>query len=86
VDPSGAAGLIAVGGPMSVYEEARYPFRRVEMRLMEKTLGAGKPVLGVCLGSQLLAAVLGAAVRRGKSKEIGWYPVRLSDAGAKDIL
>ena len=71
VDPGGAGGLIAMGGPMSVYEEA---------------LGAGKPVLGVCLGSQLLAAVLGATVRRGKRKEIGWYPIRLSHAGCRDIL
>ena len=86
VDPGGAAGLIVMGGPMAVYEEARYPFLRDEMRLIEKTLGAGKPVLGVCLGSQLLATVLGATVRRGKSKEIGWHPIRLSEAGSRDML
>lgn len=85
-DPEGVAGLIAMGGPMGVYEDARYPFLRDEMRLIEKTLGAGKPVLGVCLGSQLLATVLGATVRRGERKEIGWYTVRLSEAGSRDIL
>jgi GMP synthase-like glutamine amidotransferase len=85
-DPDGMDGLVAMGGPMGVYEEARHPFLRDEMRLIEKTLGAGKPVLGVRLGRQLLATVLGATVRRGKRREIGWYPVRLSEAGSGDIL
>jgi len=47
VDPGAAAGLIAMGGPMGVYEEARYPFLRDEMQLTEQMLAAGKPVLGV---------------------------------------
>src|SRR5208283_2923981 len=54
------AGLIVMGGPMGVYEQAKYPFLRDEMRLIESALALGRPVLGVCLGSQLLAAVLGA--------------------------
>ncbi len=50
------------------------------MRLIENALKENKPILGVCLGSQLLAATLGANVRRGESKaEIGWYPLRLTD-------
>lgn len=84
--PGQASGLILMGGPMSVYEQGRYPFLNDEIRLIEKTLGLGKPVLGVCLGSQLLAAALGATVRPGKQKEIGWYPVRPSDAGRSDRL
>ncbi|MGA2410544.1 MAG: type 1 glutamine amidotransferase, partial [Candidatus Binataceae bacterium] len=54
--------------------------------LIESALAAGKPVLGLCLGSQLLAAALGAEVRRAAHREIGWYPVRLDDAAASDRL
>jgi GMP synthase (glutamine-hydrolysing) len=81
-----AAGLIVMGGPMGVYEQARYPFLQDELRLIERALRAQKPVLGVCLGSQLLAAALGSAVTKGKQKEIGWYPVRLADAARTDHL
>src|SRR5208282_5015893 len=82
-DMKGAGGLIVMGGPMGVYDQDRYPFLRDEMRLIEAALKDGRPVLGVCLGSRLLAAALGARVGRGSAKEIGWYPVsRL--AGASD--
>jgi GMP synthase (glutamine-hydrolysing) len=60
-----ACGLIIMGGPMSVYEEDRYPHLREEHRLIESALSLNKPVLGVCLGSQLLAHVLGAKVYAG---------------------
>ena len=82
----GAAGLIVMGGPMGVYDYSRYPFLREEMRLIERALKAAQPVLGVCLGSQLLAAVLGASVTPGKGKEIGWYPVTLTASVADDLL
>jgi GMP synthase (glutamine-hydrolysing) len=72
-----AVGLIVMGGPMGVYDHARYPFLSDEIRLIQAAVQAGKPVLGVCLGSQLLAAALGAQVRKGPRKEIGWYPVHL---------
>ncbi|HZO83118.1 MAG TPA: gamma-glutamyl-gamma-aminobutyrate hydrolase family protein [Candidatus Binataceae bacterium] len=85
-DMKGAGGLIVMGGPEAVYELDRYPYLRAEMALIENALKLGKPVLGVCLGSQLLAAVLGASVRRGARKEIGWYPVRLRPEAADDRL
>lgn len=82
----GACGLIVMGGPMGVYETIRYPFLNREMKLIEHFLRAEKPILGICLGSQLLAACLSAEVRKGARKEIGWYPVRLTDRGARDPL
>jgi len=81
-----AAGLIIMGGPMGVYEQGRYPFLRDEMRLIEQALQEEKPVLGICLGSQLLAATLGAVVTRGTNKEIGWHPVTLTESAADDRL
>lgn len=85
-DMGGKAGLIVMGGSMGVYEQATYPFLRDELRLIESALQAEQPVLGVCLGSQLLASVLGADVTRGARKELGWYPVTLSEAAASDPL
>lgn len=82
----GADGLILLGGPMGVYEERQYPFLREERRLIEAGLKKEKPILGICLGSQLLATVLGAAVTRGKEKEIGWHSVYLSEAARSDPL
>src|ERR1700722_12893654 len=82
----GAGGLIVMGGPESVYQLDRYPYLRGEMALIESALKAGRPVLGVCLGSQLLAAALGANVRRAAHKEIGWYPVRLRVEAKDDRL
>src|SRR5579885_2127741 len=62
-DLRGAGGLIVMGGPESVYQLDRFPYLRDEIALIESALAAGRPVLGVCLGSQLLAAALGANVR-----------------------
>jgi GMP synthase (glutamine-hydrolysing) len=72
-----AAALVVMGGPMSVYESARHPFLTDEQRLITSMLDGGKPVLGVCLGSQLLASALGARVYRNREMEIGWHPVQL---------
>lgn len=85
-DLEAADGLVLMGGPMSVWEEGPYPFLREERRLLEQALSAPKPVLGVCLGSQLLAATLGAPVTRGLRPELGWAPVCLTDAARHDPL
>ena len=82
----GAAGLIVMGGPMGVYETERYPFLLQERKLIEAFLKAERPILGVCLGSQLLAAALGAEVRKGRKKEIGWFEIQLNAAAAQDAL
>lgn len=80
------AGLIVMGGPMSVYDHEQFPFLLEEQRLIEEALKDDKPVLGVCLGSQLLAATLGAEVKSGAQKEIGWHPVTLTEDAATDAL
>ncbi len=67
--------LVVMGGPMNVDEEKIYPWLAAEKKFIEKTLKAGKKVLGVCLGAQLIARVLGAPVYKNKHKEIGWLPV-----------
>jgi GMP synthase (glutamine-hydrolysing) len=79
-------GLVIMGGPMGVYEYDKYPFLKDEMKLIESFLKEGKPILGVCLGSQLLASTLGAEVKKGPRKEIGWYPVQLNANAAEDRL
>ncbi len=85
-DLRGAGGLVVMGGAESVHQLDRYPYLRDEITLIEAALAADKPVLGVCLGSQLLAAALGAEVRRGAEREIGWFPVRLAEAACDDRL
>jgi len=79
-------GLIVMGGPMGVYEQVSFPFLRDELRLIERALAERVPVLGICLGSQLLAAALGAPVRKGLRKEIGWHRVFLEPLASDDAL
>jgi GMP synthase (glutamine-hydrolysing) len=86
-DMKGAGGLIVMGGPMGVYQQERYPFIRDELRLIENAINAKLPVLGVCLGAQIVAAALGAKVEKNPAgKEIGWYPVGMSAAARDDGL
>lgn len=80
------SGLIVMGGPMGVYEADRYPFLMRERDYIRKVIDAKKPVLGICLGAQLVARALGARVYPNREKEIGWYRVRLTPAGQKDPL
>jgi GMP synthase (glutamine-hydrolysing) len=81
-NPAGYDGLIFMGGPMSVNDEL--PFILEEMRLIERAAAAGTPVLGVCLGSQMIARALGGRVYRNAEKEIGWFDIQLTEAGRRD--
>lgn len=81
-----ATCLVIMGGPMSVNDASLLPHIRDEMRLVESALKANVPILGVCLGSQLLASVLGASVRSAPRKEIGWHEVTVSEEGRGDPL
>lgn len=83
---SSDSSLIVLGGPMGVYEDADYPFIKDELTLIEDSLGRGLPVLGICLGAQLMACAAGAKVYKGDKKEIGWYKVSLTEEGECDRL
>ena len=86
-DMKGAGGLIVMGGPMGVYQTDRYPWLRDEMALINDSIKRNLPVLGICLGAQILAAALGAKVERNANgKEIGWHPIKLEDAAKDDRL
>ncbi len=74
----GYAGLIIMGGPQSVYEEDTFPYLRAEKRLARQAIDNNLPLIGVCLGSQIIADVLGSEVRPGPAPEIGWKPVTRS--------
>jgi GMP synthase (glutamine-hydrolysing) len=81
-----AEGLVVLGGGMGVYEADRYPHLRDEMRLLGDSVRAARPVLGICLGSQLLAAALGGEVAKAPRKEIGWFGVELLSGARDDAL
>ena len=67
--------LVILGGPMGVYEEAIFPWLKEEKIFIQKAIAADKKVLGICLGSQLIAEVLGSKVYPHQLKEIGWWPI-----------
>ncbi|HEU4403103.1 MAG TPA: gamma-glutamyl-gamma-aminobutyrate hydrolase family protein [Candidatus Polarisedimenticolia bacterium] len=82
----GIAGLVVMGGPMGAYEADRFPHLMDELALCGDALRRGLPLLGICLGAQVLAAAAGARVFPGPGKEIGWYPITLSPQGRDDAL
>lgn len=82
-DPADFDLLVVMGGPMSVYEDAAYPWLPAERDFIGAAIRGGSRVLGICLGAQLIAASLGAKVARARHKEIGWYPVDMTSDGRK---
>jgi GMP synthase (glutamine-hydrolysing) len=74
-------GVVVMGGPMNVDEVGRYPGLLAEREWLAEAARRGTPVLGICLGAQLLARALGAEVRPGAGKEIGFAPVEIHDPG-----
>ena len=79
-------GLVVLGGPMNVEDQHRRPHLKTELEVIERALEQGKPVLGICLGAQLLAHVLGARVRRHDQPELGWYELQLTAEGQRDAV
>lgn len=78
--------LIIMGGPMGTYEEDKYPWLKEEKAFVKEAINANKAVVGICLGSQIIANVLGAKVYPNKVKEIGWMPVTFSDARSQALF
>lgn len=86
MEPSleGYDGLIILGGPMNVDQHHQHPHLSYEVRVIKHAIKKDIPILGICLGAQLIAKALGARVYPNTEKEIGWYPLSLTEAGKKD--
>jgi GMP synthase (glutamine-hydrolysing) len=81
---AGYDGMILLGGPMNVDQMEKYPHLAHEIRMIEEGLQREIPILGICLGAQLIAKALGAEVGRNREKEIGWYDLSLTPEGKTD--
>ncbi len=77
-DLDGFDWLIVMGGPMGVYDEDQYPWLKEEKDFIRRAVEDGKVVLGICLGAQLIAEVMGARVEKNAHREIGWFPIEPS--------
>lgn len=87
IDPLEPDLLIVMGGPIGVYDSDHYPFLKHEIKILEKRLAADKPTLGICLGSQLMAAALGAKNYKGdRGFEAGWHPIAVNEQGKQTPL
>ena len=78
--------LVVLGGPIGVYQEKEYPFIKDEIALLENRFKLDLPTLGICLGCQLMARALGSKVYPNHTKEIGWAPLTLTDAGKNSFV
>jgi GMP synthase (glutamine-hydrolysing) len=79
-------GFVIFGGAMNVDETARYPWLLTQRQLLRRAIDEGVPVLGICLGAQMLARALGARVYPAPVRELGFYPVTVTEAGLRDPL
>lgn len=86
VDPLASDLLVVLGGPIGAYEDDLYPFVSGEIDLIERRLKADLPILGICLGAQMMARALGAKVYPGTGKEIGYAPLILTGEGKASCL
>ena len=82
----GYDALILLGGPMNIGQEDKYPHLEVEKELVREAMALGLPVLGICLGAQLIASALGAEVKPAAQKEFGWYQLAATEHGQQDPL
>jgi len=85
-DPEPYSHVLILGGPMSANEEDKYPFLTREMELISSCVEVDKPLLGICLGAQLVAKTLGSRIYPTPAKEIGWHTVELTRPAAMDFL
>ena len=83
---SGLDAVISMGGPMNVYEEDEYPFLKDETDFLRQAIDAGIPVMGVCLGAQMIAKACGKKVYRAPEEEVGWCQISLSEKARDDDL
>ena len=79
-------GLVVLGGPMNCDQSDRYQHLTTEIAVIQDAIEQGKPVLGICLGAQLIARALGARVAKNDKKEIGWYELSPTTEGTSDPL
>jgi GMP synthase-like glutamine amidotransferase len=85
-DPRAQEAVIVLGGPMNVYEEDAHPFLGPETAFLREARDLGLPVLGICLGAQLIAKAAGAPVTKNAVEEVGWGTVEVTGEGAADPL
>ena len=78
--------LIIMGGPMSVHDTSIYPWLGKEKEFIRRAIDSDKTVIGICLGAQLIAEVLGSKIYPARKKEIGWHPIRKSSSKIADVL
>jgi GMP synthase (glutamine-hydrolysing) len=86
LDPLASDLLVILGGPLGVHQAADYPFLASEVDIARRRIAAGRPTLGICLGSQIMARALGAEVRVAEQGEVGWAPLQLTTAGRTSPL
>jgi GMP synthase (glutamine-hydrolysing) len=80
------SGMLSLGGPMGANDEHEHPWIRPEVALLRASVEAGLPVVGICLGGQMLARALGGRVEKNETHEVGWFPIEVTEEGRKDAI